>query len=281
MGHITMTLHGDESDHLPENQSTVDSDEVVVIPIGKAMFRCAIAAAIGSVPGVIVISLGGHRPGVMLVAFGLFIGAAIGLPGVSLTRVLKLFVAVLVSYNIPGVEKIYDWADESPSGQPQTVEGSMELFRWVFGVDIENPRRWLVLSGLCVGLLLGAVVHVRDVIAIREGRPGVMLPWDHSRDSLESQAVMGTLGFAIWIAVVTAIIGAPAFGRPLIAAIVFSSVWAAAIGYNAMQPSGPTPAEFTLFIASAAATTALLLLCIWHSPEEPEESNEPESQRRL
>lgn len=223
------------------------------------LIRCAIAAVLGALPGVLIAEMLSPRIGAAVAALGTSAGALLYLPGVSPVRTLKLLIALVVARNLPASSWTLDWVDR---GTPPVDDptGITEAFTdWVLAKNIRVRRGWLVLFALLVGLLVGGAIAVHDVQAISANHAGLALPLKGSRDTLPVQGVILAIAFAIWTASAVGVIAAPAYRRPLLVCVPFAAFLGYAVGYAADNGRGTGPLGLALFASSSAATLALLV----------------------
>jgi hypothetical protein len=157
--------------------------------------RCACGGAVGVILGLLIGHFGNPNVGVSVSVLGSVVGALLSLTGVSLGRTLRLLVATLVTYNVKGPDRMYEWVDrdQPETDQPNVV--SDRFTRWVMGADVVHRRTWLAVTGCVVGLIAGGILAVRDCSLVNAQQQGIVLPMQGSKDPLVMQAILLTLAW--------------------------------------------------------------------------------------
>lgn len=241
----------------------------------NAFLTCFGGAAGGALPGMLIGAFFNERVGVAVAALGAFAGALLTLPGVSVPRTLKLFVAVIIARNLPVSDRIYHWVDRDSNVADDPLDQA--LIQWLLGADVKKRRGWLVLGSLVAGLLIGAAISVHDVLAIEANRPGYMLPFAGSRDSLRTQGVLLLPLVATWTASAVALIAAPAYRRAIFLGVVLGGCFGFAIEYASATDHDHRIYVMAIVFATFAAGFAMLVAAIG-PPEYEQNQRVPEDE---
>lgn len=220
---------------------------------------CLAGAVLGALPGVLIAVLVLPKVGVSVAALGAVVGALLAVPGTSLTRVMKMTATMIVARNIPLSDRAYDWIGKNEAPPDETTSFSDTLLFWAVASDVSNRRGRIVAAGLVIGLIAGGAIAAHDVLAIHAGERGLVLPFEHTKDSLTVQVGLLTIASSIWSGVAAAVIAAPAYRRPLLLAVPFAAFIAFMIASAADTSRGGGPLGLVIMISSAAALVALFV----------------------
>ncbi|REJ70659.1 MAG: hypothetical protein DWQ31_00290 [Planctomycetota bacterium] len=230
----------------------------------RQVAKVIVGALVAAVPGILIHFFVHPRAGIAVASLSALIGALLALPGVSLRRTAKLFLATMVDYNLPVSHRIYDWVDEGTESPPSSFDD--RFMGWIVAVDVVDRRRRWIFVALALGAVIGGVIAGRDYVAIGEGRTGVVLPMRNVRDSLESQVVMIAGLFSVWTASAFAMLAAPAFRRPILVCAGLGGFIGFMIAYTVQGPTGPRPISGVLILGTAGAAFAILIATVISSP---------------
>ncbi|MCA9073105.1 MAG: hypothetical protein KDA84_29485, partial [Planctomycetaceae bacterium] len=221
--------------------------------------RAIVGTILGGIPGMVLFAFVSQRVGIATAVLGALVGAVIGIADLSVRRVCRLLFAIIVNYNLPGMDRLFDWVDDGTTISSESKTLSEAVNDWLAAKDVEDRRCRIVMMGLVVGLLCGAGVSIFDAVQLMGDRQGILLPFDNSPDSLIVQSVLLSLACAIWFGAATGVLATPAFRRPILSAIVIASVLSGMIGFAAHDGRGPGPLEFVTVFSTVAAAGAIFL----------------------
>jgi ABC-type amino acid transport system permease subunit len=183
-------------------------------------------------PGLLIMAAGFERPGLAVALLGAFIGFCLCLERVSPARVARLFFAMLIAKNVPGMEdKLWKYVDEARPPVEAEPDYDPSLGDWLVGIDVQDRRPWVIWIGFAAGVLSGIATAVHDVWVAWEGTAsGWFLPWDASRDSLPVQGVLLAILFTIWGGAIGAIVASGATRRIVLVIGVIGGIFGLALG---------------------------------------------------
>lgn len=250
----------------------------VVMPANEnhSQRRNPISGAIGgacfwAIPGIVLAGLGSTEIGLALVLIGAPIGIILGLGYAVPGRLSKLLFAVIVARNIPSVrESAFNWVDEGDGPEAKSIAASDRLLEWLGAAGTGKRRGWWVLVALLAGIAAGGALTVRDISALAQGKPGLILPMAGSRDSLQSQAIIASLCLGVWAGAATGIVASSAYRRPILFAITFAGYLSSciALAIAGAPGAGAIVVGFTTTAAGMAMLVAALVTDEAH-PSEP------------
>lgn len=250
----------------------------------KLAIRLTCGAVLGAVPGAIVFAAYEPRLGVAIALLGGLVGALLSIPGVSVDRTFELFWAVStpkrVRKRMGGFEAFGDgdWVGDRSAHRRGEISANEAFTNWILAKEVKARRRWVVLTGLILGGIAGAVIAMRDVNALAAGRTGWVLPYTLN-DTPTEQGALFALATSIWTGAAFGMFSGPAFRRPLTIAVPFGCFVASLIGLAASDGRGPGPAEFALMGGTIAALMAMFAAA-FASPETAAERPTPKPASR-
>jgi hypothetical protein len=237
----------------------------------KLAIRLTCGAVLGAVPGAIVFAAYEPRPGVAIALLGGLVGALLSIPGVSVDRTFELFWAVSTPKRVRkamgGVEALgdRDWVGDRSARRRGETSANEAFTKWILAREVKARRRWVVVTGLILGGIGGAVIATRDVNALAAGQTGWVLPYT-SNDTPTEQGALFALATSIWTGAAFGMFSGAAFWRPLTIAVPFGCFVSSLIGLAASDGRGPGPAEFA-FMGGTIAAGMAMFLAAFASPE--------------
>jgi len=255
----------------------------VVMPANenRSQRRNPISGAIGgacfwAIPGIVLAGLGSTEIGLALVLIGAPIGVILGLGYAVPGRLSKLLFAVIVARNIPSVrESALNWVDEGDGPEANSIAASDRLLEWLAAAGTGKRRGWWVLLALLAGIATGGALTVRDISALAQGKPGLVLPMSGAKDSLQTQAVIASLCLGVWAGAVMGIVVSSAYRRPILFAVTFAGYLSSCI---ALAIAGaPGAGAIVVGFTTAAAGMAMLVAALVADDAKSSEMNDQSS----
>ena len=234
------------------------------------LLRYLAGLALGSAPGILLALSGNVRPGISVAAIGALVGALLAVPGVSAARVVKLFVATMISYNVPFVGGIDDILDvdspdstEADSNNSHRIEAEQQQAR----IDRESRFAGCVIrAAFLTGLVCCGFVASIDTLAVMSGGSGLILPFPYSNDSILAQGIMLTLAGATWTAVIAVSVVSKSCRNILAGIGLFTGFLSGMVGFAASNGRGPNGLTVAVFFTTIAVGVAVVVMA-WLSNE--------------
>jgi hypothetical protein len=212
------------------------------------------------IPGTLVALLGWERVGLAVGLLGALIALFTMFFEVSWRRTWRLFVTLVIARNMPPLgDRLYAWVDE-PIDPDNPIRPPDILAHWLRPEGTANGRTWLVMTGIIVGLGVGAMISAHDILH-PEG--AWILPLPRAKDSLVSQSVVLSIAILIWGGAAGGLLTSQVYRRVIGLGVSLAACGSLCLGIAASQFSDvPIGGIVTVFSTGAAAVCIIVGLIL-------------------
>ncbi|PQO40175.1 hypothetical protein [Blastopirellula marina] len=246
-----------------------DSDSTTNPPsTTRIVLRCIATAILGSSVGIaLLFTRWPLSASISIAVLGALIGAALGIPKVSVSNVALAFFTLTLAKNTAGVGKFVqrELIPEKPLEEEiENVDAvSMSLGTWFLQFAFprcENARSWLMITGVICGVIVGGGLMLHDLHALDAKEEAIFLPLAKSKDPLITQAILCSILIAAWGGAIAGMIASAVYRRTVLITLAISAIVAAPFWLVTLSlPKPDQIAFFPMFLAFGSIGLVLSL----------------------